>query len=295
MLAMLRASEPQSLRASEPQSLRAAIAAKNVGSSSQSLMVLITHTMRSKPTARSRVWPRRRSERRPSGRSSVRRRHRHPDRVTDHRLSLAALECEGGQVLITRLQRLLLVTGGVLEVHQEQAGQNKTAPAIPAAARAVLGFVLPARAADSYPVRTWFQDKHWTVVQMHSLTSQAQFCQLPGTRGIASFSLSQNDKGDDPQAESPERGAHWAFGGVRLQIDRNAPWGVEPRAFQAPDLLVIPLLPAEAGQQFLAELLNGRTLASPPVTLGSRNLSLAGSSPAFNRLTDCLDVIRRRH
>ena len=80
--------------------------------------------------------------------------------------------------------------------------------------------------------------------------------------------LSQNDKGDDPQAESPERGAHWAFGGVRLQIDRNAPWGVEPRAFQAPDLLVIPLLPAEAGQQFLAELLNGRTLASPPVTLG---------------------------
>jgi len=171
-------------------------------------MVLITHTMRSKPTARSRVWPRRRSERRPSGRSSVRRRHRHPDRVTDHRLSLAALECEGGQVLITRLQRLLLVTGGVLEVHQEQAGQNKTAPAIPAATRAVLGFVLPARAADSYPVRTWFQDKHWTVVQMHSLTSQAQFCQLTGTRGIASFSLSQNDKGDDPQAESPRtRGA----------------------------------------------------------------------------------------
>ena len=74
-----------------------------------------------------------------------------------------------------------------------QAGQNKTAPAIPAAARAVLGFVLPARAADSYPVRTWFQDKHWTVVQMHSLTSQAQFCQLTGTRGIASFSLSQTE------------------------------------------------------------------------------------------------------
>ena len=112
-------------RCSEPQSLRAAIAAKNVGSSSQSLMVLITHTMRSKPTARSRVWPRRRSERRPSGRSSVRRRHRHPDRVTDHRLSLAALECEGGQVLITRLQRLLLVTGGVLEVHQDRQARTR--------------------------------------------------------------------------------------------------------------------------------------------------------------------------
>ena len=98
-----------------------------------------------------------------------------------------------------------------------------------------------------------------------------------------------------PKLNHQERGAHWTVGGVRLQIDRNAPWGVELRAFQAPDLLVIPLLPAEAGQQFLAELLNGRALSIAPSHSGSRNLSLAGSSPAFNRLTDCLDVIRRRH
>jgi hypothetical protein len=159
-----------------------------------------------------------------------------------------------------------------------------------------LALVLPARAADNDFVRTWFKDGHWTVLQIRNHASGGQSCYLTGVQGIATFSLSQNDKGDDPKFAYQERGARWAFGGVRLQIDRNAPWGVEPLAFQRePDLLVVPLLPAEAGARFLAEFQSGRTLSITPRASRQRNLSLAGSDTAFDKLSDCLGAIHRDH
>jgi hypothetical protein len=159
---------------------------------------------------------------------------------------------------------------------------------------AALALALPARAADDDLVRTWFKDGHWTVLQMRNHASRGQSCYLTGVQGIATFSLSQNDKGDDPKLAYQERGARWAFGGVRLQIDANAPWGVEPLAFQPePDLLVVPLLPAEAGERFLAEFPSGRTLSITPKASRQRNLSLAGSNRAFDKLSDCLGAIHR--
>ena len=161
---------------------------------------------------------------------------------------------------------------------------------------AAFALALPARAADDDVVRTWFKDGHWTVLQTRNHASRGQSCHLPGVQGTAIFSLSQNDKGDDPSLTYQERGARWTFGGVRLQIDGNAPWGVEPLAFQQePDLLVVPLLPAEAGARFLAEFQSGRTLSITPRASRQRNLSLAGSDRAFDKLSDCLRAIHRDH
>jgi hypothetical protein len=116
---------------------------------------------------------------------------------------------------------------------------------------------------------------------------------MTGVQGNATFSLSQNDKGDNPWLSYQERGARWTFGGVRLQIDRNAPWGVEPLAFQPePDLLVVPLLPVVAGERFLAAFLNGRTLSITPSHSRSRVVSLVGANTAFDQLTNCLQAIR---
>jgi hypothetical protein len=158
----------------------------------------------------------------------------------------------------------------------------------------MLALVPPLAAADSDLVRTWLKDKHWTVVQTHDHTSQAQSCELTGVQGIATLSISQNDKGDDPRLSYQERGARWTFGGVRLQIDRDAPWGVEPLAFQPePDLLVVPLRPVEAGERFLAAFLNGNTLSITPSHSRSRVVSLAGVNTAFDKLTNCLETIRR--
>ena len=75
-----------------------------------------------------------------------------------------------------------------------------------------------------------------------------------------------------PKLNYQNEGRTGRSAGVRLQIDRNAPWGVEPRAFQAPDLLVIPLLPGRGWPAVSGGASNGRTQDIAPSHSGVTKL-----------------------